>query len=266
MSEVADRRQPVEPGTVLRLLIVCYILISIVSYTDYPRRSAEAPLSPLERRGQAVWRSNGCQVCHQIYGYGGFLGPDLTNRVTGDTPDDEITTIVTSGQGRMPAFDLAPDETDALLAYLRKMNRSGRSQPAPLAGRRSVPPVEHLRLLAEEWVARHGRELPLAVRRGAGVWTRTACGTCHVPFDVGRSLAPDLSGRALDFSRPAVAEVLAHGRGRMPSFPLTPDEIEDLSTLLGWITGHRAELVAVNDQMLDREEFSLTNVPWFEYR
>ncbi|MCH7870146.1 MAG: c-type cytochrome, partial [Planctomycetes bacterium] len=33
----------------------------------------------MAKSGLAIWRENNCQACHQIYGYGGFLGPDLTN-------------------------------------------------------------------------------------------------------------------------------------------------------------------------------------------
>ncbi len=265
MPAPADRRLPIEPVSVLLLLVVCYGLISVVSYTDYPRRSDEAPLDELERRGLAVWRSNNCQVCHQIYGYGGFLGPDLTNRVGDATSDDEIATLVTSGQGRMPAFDLAADDTEALVAYLRRMNRTGLSQPPPLAAGRTVPRLRHLSLLTAEWTARHGGELPPEVRRGAEVWSLSGCGTCHLAFEVGPSLAPDLAGRALDLSAAALAEVLDEGRGRMPSFPLPPAELEDLSALLRWVCSHRAELVELNKNMLQREEFSWLEIPWFEY-
>ncbi|MFQ5844076.1 MAG: hypothetical protein ACE5JG_03730 [Planctomycetota bacterium] len=47
---------------------------------------------------------------------------------------------------------------------------------------------------------------------------------------------------------------------------MSRDEAADLSAYLGWITGHRANLVHVNDRLLEREEFSWGAVPWWEYR
>ncbi|MCZ6597955.1 MAG: hypothetical protein O7B99_09975, partial [Planctomycetota bacterium] len=69
----------------LTFLVVCFLGVSVVAYTDHPRVSAGPPLDELERAGLAVWRENNCQACHQVYGFGGFHGPDLTNRVSEDT-------------------------------------------------------------------------------------------------------------------------------------------------------------------------------------
>ena len=32
--------------------------------------------------GRIVWQKNNCQSCHQLYGLGGYLGPDLTNEMS----------------------------------------------------------------------------------------------------------------------------------------------------------------------------------------
>ena len=44
---------------------------------DTPVRTP--PLDDLARAGRALWHDHNCQTCHQIYGFGGFLGPDVTN-------------------------------------------------------------------------------------------------------------------------------------------------------------------------------------------
>ncbi len=250
----------------LGLLVAAYISVSVVAYTDFPRRATDPPLTDLELRGLAAWRAHNCQACHQIYGFGGFLGPDLTNRVTDATPDAEFGWILTVGSGPMPAFDLPPAEQETILAYLRAVNRTGRSQPEPLGAGQQVSPVEHYGRIAEEWARQSGRDLTARERRGSEVWHRNGCGGCHWSFTVGLSLAPDLSQRAVDRSANALRGVLDEGRGRMPPFRLPAGDIDDLSAFLEWISGHRSELVDINDRMMERQPFSWGAVPWFEYR
>lgn len=252
--------------TVLGLLVVVYAAVSLVAYTDYPRHSNAPPLTDLERRGLHLWRRHNCQVCHQIYGFGGFLGPDLTNRVTDATATDELGPILQEGAGAMPAFHFTAAEREALLAYLRRVSRSGQSQPTPLAARRRVPPAGHLRRLTEAWERQTHGTLSASERRGLETWERFGCGACHRPFAPGRMLAPDLSGRAVDHSPAALQRILAQGRGRMPPFPVDSVLVPDLSAYLTWVSGRRGDLVALNDSLLERERFSWSRLPWFEYR
>ncbi len=249
---------------VLCLLVATYVAFSIVAYTDFPRRDSRPPLSALERRGLAVWRQNNCQACHQIHGFGGFLGPDLTNRVTDAEPDVQFRSILVVGLLSMPALDLSRKEQDAVLAWLRKLDRSGRSQPAPLAARRPVDRKLHWRLIAEEWARATGKGLPADARRGEQVWHESQCGVCHVPFDMGPNLSPDVSGRATDLA--GLHALLQNARGRMPAYPLEAAEVRDLQAYLQWVSDQRSALVDLNDRMLDREAFSWSGVPWFEYR
>ncbi len=93
---------------VFRTLLGVYLLVSVVAYTDYPRTAAYETLTERERHGLAIWRRHNCQACHQVYGFGGFLGPDLTNRVTEETQDFEFLSLLKQGREKMPALDLAP--------------------------------------------------------------------------------------------------------------------------------------------------------------
>ena len=252
---------------IFRLLVAVYVLVSIVAYTDFPRRATDAPLTAREREGLAVWRRHNCQACHQIYGFGGFFGPDLTNRVTEETQDREFLSLFKTGRGRMPPLGLSHADQASVLAYLRAVDRTGRSQPRPLAARRAVKRVEHLRLLADAWSREStARELDPAARRGCEEWTGLACGSCHIPFTVGPTLAPDVTAATADRSLPALRDLLPGGRGKMPSYPVQGNQIEALHTFLEWTSAHRAELVGLNDRMLYREEFAWNAVPWFEYR
>lgn len=247
-------------------LVALYVLVSGVAYTDFPNRDPSARLTELEQEGLGVWRSYNCQTCHQLYGFGGFLGPDLTNRVVDTSEDGGLGTILSNGLGKMPALGLDQPEQNAVLEFLRAMNRSGRSQPPPLAGARSVDPVQNYQLLTHEWARDNSNETTPLVVSGSEVWARHRCALCHVPFATGPTLAPDLSRRAVDRSVPGVQDILEHGRGRMPSFDMSPDEVEQLCAYLEWISARRPELVALNNRLLQRQDFSWARVPWFEYQ
>lgn len=236
-------------------LLAAYVIVSFFAYTDVPREDATPPLTDRERRGLEVFRSRNCHVCHQIYGFGGFLGPDLTNRVTDETLPEEFDSLLTYGSGRMPALRLSAGDREAVVAYLAAVNRTGRSQPEGVRSNASAEPVSHLESLLPA-------DAPVDVRRGAAVWTRSGCGSCHVPFTVGRVLAPDVTGAASDRS---LDVLLREGRGRMPSFPLDESEVDVLRRLLEWVSENRAGLVEGNDERLQREGFSWERVPWFEY-
>lgn len=251
---------------VLGILVVVYLAVSVVVYTDFPRSEDHPPLTDLERRGLALWRTNNCQACHQIYGFGGFLGPDLTNRVTDATPDAEFRSTLEDGVRSMPAFRMSRPDQQAVLAFLRAVDRTGQSQPTPLARFEGASPIAHFGRLADEWDRAGGGSMSATARRGLEVWTARGCGACHLPFMDGRMRAPDLSRRALDRSAPALRAALDSGRRNMPRFELADDEVGALGAYLDWLSSNRGDLVRLNDSLLDHEEFSWSTVPWWEYR
>ena len=109
------------------LLILGLGTQALLVYSDQ-RGHEPPPLSDEATIGKSVFQRNNCQACHQIFGFGGFLGPDLTNVVPPHTPGS-LAAILSSGPGAMPSFSLTPDETLALSEYLKAMNRLGVSQP-----------------------------------------------------------------------------------------------------------------------------------------
>jgi len=257
----ADRIRVIALG----LLVCAYLGVSVVVYTDYPNRQDHTPLVDLERKGLTVWRKYNCQACHQIHGFGGFLGPDLTNRIDDATPDDAYDYLLLKGVGRMPALGLEQEEREAVIAYLRALNRTGKSTPRALGARRAINQWEHFRLIGEEWASVKGRPLPAAAQQGLDVVTKMQCGACHVPFMAGRHLSPDLSLWAINRTPDALAEVFSRGKGRMPVFRLQPSEVQAVAAWLEWMHDERAELVGLNSRIIERHDFSWTSVPWFEY-
>jgi len=79
------------------------------------------------RSGMRVWQESNCVGCHQLYGLGGYMGPDLTN-AHGDLGPERIRTFVRYGTGRMPAHALDDRALNDLVAFLAWVDRSGRSR------------------------------------------------------------------------------------------------------------------------------------------
>ena len=69
--------------------------------------------------GARLFHAKGCEFCHQIGGYGGKRGPELTDVASRMKPD-EITARITNGSPNMPAYvrTLTPAEIRALMAFL----------------------------------------------------------------------------------------------------------------------------------------------------
>jgi nitric oxide reductase subunit C len=79
--------------------------------------------------GMQTWQEKNCQSCHQLYGLGGYMGPDLTNTASekGKGPD-YMRAFIKSGTSRMPNFHLSDTEVLNVIAFLKWVDRSGRSK------------------------------------------------------------------------------------------------------------------------------------------
>lgn len=80
--------------------------------------------------GKEVWQKYNCHTCHQLYGLGGYLGPDLTNVVSKTGRSEAyLKGIIKSGVKQMPAFSLTDKEILDLLVFLKAMDETGSSNP-----------------------------------------------------------------------------------------------------------------------------------------
>ena len=81
-------------------LVACFVIQSCLVYFD----PSPAPgLTNAARQGRRIWHTHNCQSCHQLYGFGGFLGPDLTNATERLTPA-RLEHLLTVGSREMPAW------------------------------------------------------------------------------------------------------------------------------------------------------------------
>ena len=238
-------------------LVSAFVGQTILVYTD-PTSDANARLSELALEGRAIWHVNNCVTCHQLYGFGGFLGPDLTNaasRVNRERLDD----VLTVGSLQMPAFGLSPREIDAVEAFLVAMDATGVGQV------RCRQPISWRDVHAA--IEAHIQENPMGpeAARGRQMFS-IRCISCHTPFcttPLGMVVAPDLAGVSRRLTPAEISAVLIDGRPTrgMPVMLTTAEERVDVTAFLGWLAEHEAVLrPRFGDGAVDG------GLSWFEFR
>ena len=114
---------------VLALLSIAFLGYSFELYISPAKDKGTLVVNSKEAdQGKMIWQQKNCTSCHQIYGLGGHLGPDLTN-VISKRPKAYIEAFLKSGTDVMPNFNLSQAEIDALMAYLTAIDQSGQSDP-----------------------------------------------------------------------------------------------------------------------------------------
>jgi nitric oxide reductase subunit C len=103
-------------------------VFSIYNYFLYTSNSNyyTVKLSKKAVHGEELWLKNNCNSCHQIYGLGGYLGPDLTNVYSKEGKGEKyIKSIVNSGINSMPKFNFSEEEKNSLVQFLKEIDQTG---------------------------------------------------------------------------------------------------------------------------------------------
>ena len=111
---------------VLLILLFFFLCYSFYLYTNLPVKRIKQDRDAAA--GKLSWQKYNCNACHQVYGLGGYLGPDLTNVYSVRGPP-YIEAFLKSGTGIMPDFHLKQGEIKNLLGFFRQLNASGKSDP-----------------------------------------------------------------------------------------------------------------------------------------
>ncbi len=110
---------------VILLLLMTFIIYNISVYTGNPYKQP-VKLSETALQGQLLWQKNNCWSCHQIYGLGGYLGPDLTNIYSNPNKGaGYIKAFLNSGVKSMPKFDFSESQKEAVVSYLKHIDSTG---------------------------------------------------------------------------------------------------------------------------------------------
>src|SRR5262245_44246312 len=107
--------------TVVFVLLFCsFIIYSAWVYT----KGTQSPvvMNAMENRGKILFQEYNCTACHQVFGLGGYLGPDLTHTMSLPGKEALCRAMLQTGSLRMPAFRLNQQETEELVAYLKFVN------------------------------------------------------------------------------------------------------------------------------------------------
>jgi len=242
------------------VLVACFFVQSAFVYLDYPRRGHGQELSAQARQGLDIWRRHNCQVCHQIYGFGGFLGPDLTN-IMSRRPGEDWSPILTVGRKQMPAFRFDESAQAAIVQFLTELDQTGQGVPHMATAEQTS--VDRL---VQGYQAASGHAVPDPVARGEELSRGSGCGSCHRPFAVGSLGAPDLTTVCSSRSPAELWAIVSGGKGTMPAYvTLTEEQIGDVVAWLTWMNENRRELGIHNSRDGGDGTFRWARVPWFEY-
>jgi nitric oxide reductase subunit C len=110
----------------LFLFLLLLSTFSVYNYFLYTSKTDYGTIHLSEKaiQGENLWLKNNCNSCHQLYGLGGYLGPDLTN-VYARQNKDYLKAMLNSGIKVMPRFNFNTTEKEALIQFLKEVDQTG---------------------------------------------------------------------------------------------------------------------------------------------
>ncbi|MCH2654664.1 MAG: cytochrome c, partial [Gemmatimonadetes bacterium] len=109
---------PSSKKRLLAVLVLCFLAQSIFVYRD----DVDLELSMEAIEGRQIYHESACQVCHQLWGQGGFLGPDLTNAAS-RVDEARLVSLLTVWSGQMPAFNFNSRQIDQMKTFMNEIDR-----------------------------------------------------------------------------------------------------------------------------------------------
>lgn len=103
-------------------LFAAYLVYSAFVYTRGTKNNLAFAQTEMEQisRGKLLFQQYNCTSCHQLYGLGGYLGPELTTAYS-DTNRGELQmrAFLKNGGIRMPNFHFKEEDINALISFLK---------------------------------------------------------------------------------------------------------------------------------------------------
>ncbi len=261
---------PARKKLLLAVLVLSFGVQTGLVYSDV----RSDPLSEAALEGRVLWQRHACQTCHQFYGQGGFLGPDLTNAAS-RVDSTRLVSLLTVGSGQMPPLAFTDEESAAMAAFLREMDRPeiGRGElrlgtPGEGAGAQAAfDRVMEAAVAAGEGTA---AAADLAqVGAGFEAYRTRPCSACHFPFRDSPVGAPDLSLVAGSLASDSLDQVLAEGRPLLgmppPVPPLDAADRTAIMAFLQFLGANREQLEAATEALAANRSLDWGALPWWEF-
>lgn len=256
----ASECRPRTKQVLMYILVICFGVQSALVYTD---PSSSPPLNTKAIEGRNIWHQYNCQSCHQIYGFGGFFGPDLTN-VSQTIAPQRLQQVLTSGSGLMPAFNLNEDEIAAINEYLKALNETGTGQAkAKLASGGSADPVMHLIKTIQMSAGNTNNQ---NIQSGFQLFMAKGCQGCHLPFGIPLTEAPDLFTVMDRLNKNEIFKVLNEGRDpKMPNPGLSKQQQQAVFEFIEWLNDEQSTLMDADQSTTQKLLNFWEDPPWWEF-
>lgn len=109
----------------LTCLISLFVVYNVIIYTQESGSSIEC-MSYRAKEGEKLWQENNCTSCHQLYGLGGYLGPDLTNVISNKAKGPNyVKAFLNSGVKSMPEFNFSETDKELIIEFLSHVDQTG---------------------------------------------------------------------------------------------------------------------------------------------
>lgn len=111
-------------------LFATFMAYSTYVYTAGTRVSQPVALDDQVSAGLMLFQEKNCIACHQFYGLGGYMGPDLTNVIsTAGKGPLYAGVFIKNGTVKMPNFHFTDEEAAAVIAFLTYVDAGGKYPP-----------------------------------------------------------------------------------------------------------------------------------------
>ena len=115
-------------------LFVTYLVYSIIVYTKGTEKNIVLSASEQTeiKNGSLLFQRYNCTACHQLYGLGGYLGPELTTAYSDPARGALfMKAFLKAGGPRMPNFHFKEEEINALISFLKYVDESAITYKIP---------------------------------------------------------------------------------------------------------------------------------------
>ncbi|MBK7561988.1 MAG: cytochrome c [Chitinophagaceae bacterium] len=116
------------------LLFSTYVIYSAVVYSKGTENAVSVDRIEAGKinHGKKLYQQYNCTACHQIYGLGGYLGPELTTAQSDPNRGENFMKALLKGGGpRMPNFHFTDDEINAVISYLKYVDATAVTYKKP---------------------------------------------------------------------------------------------------------------------------------------